>query len=185
MTTTLRPEDLSFEAREHYEAGVWQREMHPDSNDFYPCKANATAMLEYMKEHRLTRVVKNFERAFQHLKAAGMLLNAQGARMNMPDAEYQEQLTRFGVEVFDPTYGKSLGRKWPEEVLPSDVTEKPSDAGRVWGMTPPRSAEQVFPNGKRYRPTRAEWSQWAPDRLQAWCELNGYTDEIPDNAFRD
>ena len=72
--TTLRPEDLSFEAREHYEAQTWQTTMHPDANDFYPCKANATLMLEFMKEHRLKKTVANFERAFQHLKANGMLL---------------------------------------------------------------------------------------------------------------
>jgi hypothetical protein len=176
--------ELSPEAAERYEAESWMRVKHPNPDEFYPCSQNANALNEYLKKHRLKVTVNNLERAYLALKAEGRLLNSQGARQTMPQAEYKQSLEEHGIECFDPTFGHSLGKKWPEEIKPTDLTVKPSDAGRVRGSLS-RSAEEVFPNGQRYRPSRAEWASWPPAKLKAWMDLNGYTGNIPDKAFAD
>jgi len=175
---TMDPSQLSPQAHEHYEANLFA-ETHPD---FYPCRHNADVMMGYLQNHKLPKTVASFERAYKALTAQGKILSKPAARSEMSQQEYQEQLERQGVTIYDPTYGRPLGKAFPDEVRPGDLTEPPSNVGRQTGAWNHSLAmQEVFPNAAGYRPTRREYASWSAEKLRAWNEANEF--KMPD--FRD
>jgi hypothetical protein len=178
-TITLPREDA-----EAYALGMFINKHVNQLKDFYNCEYNGQQILAYMQKHRIPKSIGGYEKAFSALQQAGALLTSVAARQTMSNEEYSRHLTWHGVEIYDPTFGNSLGKKWPEEVKEWDCVEKPSDIGRV-GRAVGLPSDVVFPNAKRYRPSRSEYAMWSPEKLRVWCEQNGYTGNIPDDAFRD
>ncbi|HLV86637.1 MAG TPA: hypothetical protein VKV39_06635 [Candidatus Sulfotelmatobacter sp.] len=171
MGTTVDPSKLSPQAHEHYEAQLFAE----TTPDFYQCTFNADTMLSWLQNHRLAKTYENFKKAFKALSAEGKILSKPAARAEMSMQEYNDQLQSQGVTIYDRTTGRAMGKAFPDEVQPGDLTEKPSDVGRVSGSWNQSAAlREVFPNAAGYRPTRREYASWSAEKLRAWNEANDF-----------